>query len=61
MAMNGTQHRELDMILNSAAMSHMFHNAHHFTQYTLVVGEYMEVGDSCPLPIAGQGSITFKS
>ena len=61
MAMNGSQSGESDMILDSAATSHMFYDADHFTQYVPVVGKSIEVGDGRSLPIAGRGSITFKS
>ena len=53
MAMNGTWHRKLDMILDSAVTSHMFHDTRHFMQYTSVASESIEVGDGHSLPIAG--------
>jgi hypothetical protein len=59
MVMNGAQHAESDMILDSVATSHMFHDVCHFMQYALVIGESVEVGDSCSLPIA-RGALCLK-
>jgi hypothetical protein len=61
MAMNGAWCAESDMILDSVATSHMFHDTCHFMQYASVIDESIEIGDGHSLPIAGEGSITFKS
>ena len=49
------------MVLDCAVTSHMFYDTDYFTQYVPVVAESIEVGDGRALPIAGRGSVTFKS
>jgi hypothetical protein len=61
MATNGPHSGESNMVLNCATTSHMFYDADYFTQYAPVVAKSIEVGDGHALPIAGRGSVTFKS
>jgi hypothetical protein len=50
-----------DILLDSAATSHMFCECHLFSSYTSSTkNETVSVGDKCALIIAGRGSVIFK-
>jgi hypothetical protein len=51
-----------DILLDSAATSHMLCEHHLLSSYTFSTeNKTMSVGDKCALIVAGQGSITFKN
>jgi hypothetical protein len=51
-----------NILLDSAATSHMFCECHLFSSYTFSTeNETMSVGDKCALVIAGRGSVTFRN
>jgi hypothetical protein len=51
-----------NILLDSAATSHMFCKRHLFSSYaSSTENETISVGDKCTLVIAGQGSVTFKN
>ena len=51
-----------DILLDSAATSHMFCDHHLFTNYVPSTdNETVAVGDQHPLKVAGQGSVSFRN